>query len=57
MTKNEAEIVLGIMSRADGECQHCARELYKEFIREFPKYEKLAKDIFKTIFDIEWGEH
>jgi|Deesub1362A_J573_1020465.scaffolds.fasta_scaffold01294_5 hypothetical protein len=47
MKRDEAERVLEIMVLADGGCTYCARELFNQFIKEFPDFGDLAKEIFE----------
>ena len=51
MTKKEVIKVLQIMATTDSGCYYCAGKLYKSFIDDFPKHEKLARKIFGIIFD------
>jgi len=53
MNTDEAKKILEIMACADGGCVYCARELFLQFIREFPELVDLAKDIFKRNFNEE----
>lgn len=53
MNTDEAKRILEIMASADGGCVYCARELYLQFIKEFPGFVDLAKDIFKRNFNEE----
>jgi len=48
MTKDEAEKVATIMLQADGGCGHCAFELMKLFVAEFPEYEELTKKVYES---------
>lgn len=53
MNMDEAKKILEIMTYADGSCVYCARELFFQFIREFPEFVDLAKEIFKRNFNEE----
>ncbi len=59
MNRDEAIKVLQILSKADGGCEFCARELFSYFVEEFPEFSEIAKTIFKEIFnkdleDVTW---
>jgi len=51
MNKDEARKVLEILSKADGGCEFCARELFNHFIQEFPEFSNLAKTVFREKFN------
>lgn len=53
MNKEEARRTLGIMALADGGCIYCARELFDRFVKEFPEFTDMAKQIFKKKFNNE----
>ena len=53
MNETEAEKILRIMVTADGYCPTCAYLLFDDFLKEFPEFKKLAKKIWKEIFDEE----
>lgn len=56
MNKEEAKRVLEIMALADGGCVYCARELFNRFVKEFPEFTDMAKEIFKKKFNNELEE-
>ena len=51
MEKDEAIKILQILSKADGGCEFCAKELFSYFVEEFPEFSELAKTIFKERFN------
>ncbi|AMM40013.1 nucleotidyltransferase [Candidatus Desulfofervidus auxilii] len=53
MNREEAKRILEIMATADGECVYCARELFIQFIKKFPMFSDLARDVFKRKFNEE----
>ena len=54
MTRDEAKIVLDIMKTADSECWDCAGKLFNRFIKQYPQYMDLAKDIYQNKFNVDW---
>jgi hypothetical protein len=57
MKKSEAKTVLEIMCQADGGCYSCASELIAGFLYSFPKFEKLAKEVYKDWYGLEYKPH
>ncbi len=53
MNKEEAKRVLNIMALADGKCIFCVKELFDQFIEEFPEFTDITSAMFKKKFDIE----
>jgi len=53
MDKQIAKKVLEIMLTADGGCEYCVRNLYLQFIKEFPQYSYLARKLFREAFNQE----
>ncbi len=47
MNREEAEKVLTIMTKADGGCVYCVRELFNLFIQKFPEFTQLTEEIFR----------
>jgi hypothetical protein len=47
MDKEIAKKVLEIMLNADGGCEYCVRNLYLQFIKEFPQYSYLARKLYR----------
>ncbi len=56
MNREEAKKVLEIMASADGGCVFCAKELFIQFIKEFPEFSDLARKIFREKFEEEFEE-
>jgi predicted nucleotidyltransferase len=53
MDKETAKKVLEIMLTADGGCEYCVRNLYLQFIKEFPQYSYLARKLYRETFNQE----
>ena len=53
MDKETAKKVLEIMLNADGGCEYCVRNLYLQFIKEFPQYSYLARKLYRETFNQE----
>lgn len=53
MDKETAKKVLDIMLTADGGCEYCVRNLYLQFIKEFPQYSYLARKLYRETFNQE----
>jgi predicted nucleotidyltransferase len=53
MDKETAKKVLEIMLTADGGCEFCVRNLYLQFIKEFPQYSYLARKLYRETFNQE----
>jgi predicted nucleotidyltransferase len=53
MDKETAKKVLEIMLTADGGCEYCVRNLYLQFIKEFPQYSYLAIKLYRKTFNQE----
>ncbi|AGK61162.1 hypothetical protein Asulf_01163 [Archaeoglobus sulfaticallidus PM70-1] len=56
MNRDEARKVLEVLAKADGGCEFCARELFNNFIQEFPEFSDLAKTVFKKKFNKDLDE-
>ena len=58
MNEDEAKKVLELMKSADGGCVYCVRELFRQFVREFPEFAGLAEETFRGEFgeELEKGE-
>lgn len=56
MKREEAEKMLEIMMLADGGCPYNAKKLFSLFVKEFPDFSGLAKEIFKKRFGEEFEE-
>ena len=50
MTEQEAKIILEIMTTADGECSCCTRDLFKQFLENFPLFTPLARNVWSNRF-------
>jgi len=53
MDKETAKKVLEIMLTADGGCEYCVRNLFLQFIKEFPQYSYLARKLYRETFNQE----
>jgi uncharacterized protein len=48
--KETAKKVLQILLNADGGCKFCVRDLFLQFIKEFPQYSYLARIMYSETF-------
>lgn len=46
MTKLDVYTILRILTKADGGCPVCVSDLFKEFLKKFPKQECVARDVW-----------
>ncbi|HCJ67594.1 MAG TPA: hypothetical protein DHV62_09840 [Elusimicrobia bacterium] len=53
MNKEEAKKIIEILLTCDGGCEYCVSSLLKLFYKEFPKYKKLAEEVFRKQFNVE----
>ncbi|GEM_PF-1991631 len=53
MNTESAKKIIKILLSADGGCKFCASELLELFIKQFPEYKDLAKELFKKTFETE----
>ena len=56
MNKQEAKIILEIMTTTDGDCPSCAFDLMEKFYINFPRFTKLAKRVFENHFEKKWDD-
>ena len=55
MTQTDAVTVLRIFCEADGGCEHCAANLFEEFLIIYPEYKLEAREVWKEKFTLSFA--